>query len=96
MICLDSWTASFIVISVALEAGFFQRQAQGRLDGWWARRQACFKVIGGSGFFLVVDWAGSGTRGSEEKGDWGGVSLESLFELNGSLMMRGDVDGRRG
>jgi len=24
----------------------------------------------------------------------GGVSLESLFELNGSLMMRGDVDGR--
>lgn len=97
MICLDSWTASFIVISVALEAGFFQRQAQGRLDGWWARRQACFKVIGGSGFFLVVDWAGSGARGSEEKGDWGGwgrVSLESLFELNGSLMMRGDVDGR--
>ena len=100
MICLDSWTASFIVISVALEAGFFQRQAQGRLDGWWARRQACFKVIGGSGFFLVVDWAGSGARGSEEKGDWGGgggeggVSLEILFELNGSLMMRGDVDGR--
>jgi len=94
MICLDSWTASFIVISVALEAGFFQRQAQGRLDGWWARRQACFKVIGGSGFFLVVDWAGSGARGSEEKVDWGGVSLESLFELNGSLMMRGDVDGR--
>jgi len=99
MICLDSWTASFIVISVALEAGFFQRQAQGRLDGWWARRQACFKVIGGSGFFLEVDWAGSGARGSEEKGDWGGgggVSLEILFELNGSLMMRGDVDGRRG
>ena len=53
-------------------------------------------MIGGSGFFLVVDWAGSGARGSEEKGDWGGVSLESLFELNGSLMMRGDVDGRRG
>jgi hypothetical protein len=21
---------------------------------------------------LVVDWAGSGARGSEEKGDWGG------------------------
>jgi hypothetical protein len=28
-------------------------------------------------------------------GEGGGrVSLESLFELNGSLMMRGDVDGR--
>jgi hypothetical protein len=83
MICLDSWTASFIVISVALEAGFFQRQAQGRLDGWWARRQACFKVIGGSGFFLVVDWAGSGgARGSEEKGDWeGGEREESVLRF---------------
>jgi len=27
-------------------------------------------------------------------GEGGRVSLESLFELNGSLMMRGDVDGR--
>jgi len=36
MICLDSWTASFIVISVALEAGFFQRQADKRRAGWMA------------------------------------------------------------
>jgi len=28
------------------------------------------------------------------EGGEGGVSLEILFELNGSLMMRGDVDGR--
>ena len=33
-------------------------------------------MIGGSGFFLVVDWAGSGARGSEEKGDWGGGERE--------------------
>lgn len=78
MICLDSWTASFIVISVALEAGFFQRQAQGRLDGWWARRQACFKVIGGSGFFLVVDWISGGlalARAAVRKRVTGGESV---------------------
>jgi hypothetical protein len=47
-------------------------------------------------FLLLI---GLALAAREEKGDRGGgererVSLESLFELNGSLMMRGDVDGR--
>lgn len=73
MICLDSWTASFIVIfsCCALEAGFFF------LQGQQARRQsrlkACFKVIGGIIQQLLFLGLALLARAAGERwvGDWG-------------------------